>query len=311
MKNFLSFVLLFFLLALLSGCADKSQIVRDINSDLENQSVQLAIQVDSTSVDLLLEPVDTVGLLLTPAIRERKAKFYEVIFPEILFLGEIFPERIKWYGWGIGENGSECLAQLLFIYKVRLDNKLVAVIAVDNPNAQKVIGFSTRMDYVYSLDHAETEVSASRGKIATDSGYRKELGEKFGVEVSTLKEADYMYAMIENWHRVQGPRGEILTPLDEEKFLEVSRKNPAYTWSQKWVEKFSGSVYIDPVATGMNAFFETITAAGVKSQGWDFAYNGNSRVMALKAKYLIDMKFRGMQEMMARIIAQKKGGGVP
>jgi len=310
MKNFLKyFTILFFVVALLSGCADKSQVLRGVNSGMEaSQNDSSEVQLSNVTIDLLIEPPDAVGLLLTPAIRERKAKFYEVVFPEILFLGEIFPGRIKWFGWA-SDGQQECLAQLLWIEKVRLDGKVVGVIAVDNPlPGMRVVGFSTRLNYVYSLDYDETEISSERGKIVAVSEYRKEMTEKYGVEISTLKNADYMYSIIEHWNRVEGPRGEILTPLKKEDFDKISQKNPAYSWSQKWVENFSGTISIDPIQMGVVAFMETVTAAGVNSQGWDFAYRGDSRAMAVKSKHLIDVKFAGIRALVKKI---SENGGTP
>src|SRR4030065_1978407 len=88
-----------FVAAILHGCAARDSIIKGYANDQKPDF--------NSYSNLLLEPVDTVGVLETPALRDGTMGFYEIIFPEILFLGEIFPGRIKWYGWGAEEKGKE------------------------------------------------------------------------------------------------------------------------------------------------------------------------------------------------------------
>lgn len=289
-----AFVFLVFVFAILSGCAATNQIVKNANTGNPGLS----------EINLLLEPVDTVGLLETPQFHQGKTKFYEVVFPEILFLGEIYPGRIKWYGWAVDSRGNEHLVQMLWIYRIRLNGKLVGVVSIDGYDESvggKLIGLSTRMSYAYSLDEKETEVPISRDKFNASVECRKKIVNEVGIEIAALKEADYMLPLIQNWNRVEGPRGVILTPLDEEKFKSIAKINPAYSYSQKWIKNNPGNIYFNPILTGMNEFFALIEAAGAQPDGWDFNRMGTSRTMALKAKHLIDVKFSAIKEILERM----------
>lgn len=88
--------------------------------------------------------------------------------------------------------------------------------------------------------------------------------------------------------------------------MKIAEKNPAYSYSQKFIEYSTASIYTDFVATGISLFFELVEAAGAPSKGWDFAYSGNSRIMALKAKHLLDVKLYGINEMIKKISENQK-----
>lgn len=291
-RKILECVFLVFVFAILSGCA-ANQIIK--NAKIGNPG--------SEEVNLLLEPVDTVGLLETPYLCQGKTRFYEVVFPELLFLGEIYPGRIKWYGWAVDSGDNEYLVQLLWIYRIRLSGKLIGVVSIEGYEGNiggKLIGLSSRKSYAYSLDEKEKEVPISWDKFGKGFEYRKKIVEEVGIEIATLKKADYMLPLIQNWNRVEGPRGVIITPLNEEKFKSIARINPAYSYSQKWIKNNPGSISLDPIATGMGELFALIEAAGAQSDGWDFEHKENSRMMALKAKHLIDVKFSAIKEILER-----------
>lgn len=288
----IGFLVLFFI-----GCAARDQIVKNIQNDSEMMPKQ---------IDLLLEPVDTVGILETEFLKKGETSFYEVTFPEILFLGETFPGRIKWYCWFIENRGNEFLAQLLWTYRVRLNSKVVGVVSIEGEKNKtkegKITCLSTRSSYAYSIDESEKEIPILREKFNDDPKYRQEIALKVGIEISTLKKADYMYSIINQWNRATGPRGIILTPLTKEKFDDVAVINPAYSNSQKAVENFSATfIPLDPIATGVTWFMEFANASGIPSQGWDFDHKEDHRIMAVKAKHLIDVKFQGIEKMMDEI----------
>lgn len=286
-------VFLLVLVAVLAGCASGSQNIRGFQNE--------KVSDFSAYSNLLLEPVDTTGMLETSFLRERKTTFYEVTFPELLFLGEIFPGRIKWYGWVVDKDGRENLAQLLWVYRVKLSGKLVGVLAVEGDEKDmvdpKAVGLSTRLKFAYGLNDKETEVAINSKHFASDPVYRAKIAREHGIALKGLKKADYMYPLINKWNRSEGPRGIILTPLKREQFLQVAEINPAYTYSQKFVENVTGTIFfLDPIATGASAFFDLVRPLNVSSKGWDFDNITSRRTYAVAAKHLVDVKYSGMRK---------------
>lgn len=261
---------------------------------------------------MLLEPVDTVGIMETPALLNGTLGFYEVVFPEILFLGEIFPGRIKWYGWVADENGNEYLAQLLWVYRVKLSGKLVGVLAVEGGEKEmvnpKAIGLSTRFKFAYSLDEKETETAINQKEFVSNPDYRKKIVREQGIPLKGLRKADYMYPLVDTWDRVKGPRGFILTPLKEKQFLQVAEINPAYTYSQKLAEYSTGTIVpLDPIATGVSAFFDLARSLNAPVKGWGFDNKLDRRAYAIVAKHLVDVKYAAIAEQLRKIEKECKG----
>ena len=93
-------VFIVLILGIVSGCAAKMEVKNAVlvYPISHSQKVQ--------KVDLLLEPYETLGLLLTPAIRKGDITVIQGIFPDILF-GEYYPGRVRWNGWAVQEDGKE------------------------------------------------------------------------------------------------------------------------------------------------------------------------------------------------------------
>lgn len=297
-----NFFVMIIAIAVLSGCASTGQIVKNYDNSYNTKK----------EINLLLEPVDTTGILETPALRERRVSFYEFVFPEILFLGEIYPWRLKWYGWAV-VGDKEYLAQLIYIHKISLTGKLIGGLMIDGIpdelSGGKVVGFSTRMDFVYGLDVAETETSVIeiRNDLLAGKEKRRETVEKYGIEIRRLPKADYLLEIIGNWNRFETERGPILSPLTEEQFKAAARENPAYSYSQKYVKSMKGNVAPDPIAIGVSAFFDLVSAAGADSGGWDFGSKENKRYSALRNKYLFNTKQLVIEKLNDKLQKCKEG----
>lgn len=298
----LRFVVFIFILAILSGCASTGQIVKNYNSPYETKK----------EINLLLEPMDTTGILETPALREGKVSFYEFVFPEILFAGEIYPWRIKWFGLAV-VGDKEYLAQLIYLHKASLTGKLIGGLMIDGTAEEhsggKVLGFSTRMAYAYGLDVAETEIHALewREDLLSHSKKRQEMVEKHGIEIKRLPKADYLREIIGNWNRYETDRGAILSPLTEEQFKKTAALNPAYSYSQKYAKNMKGNLAPDPIAIGVSAFFDLVSAAGADAEGWDFGSKENKRQAALRSKHLFNIKQNVIDELNKKLKKNTEG----
>lgn len=296
------FVVALIAISILSGCASTGQIVNNYNNPYDAKK----------EINLLLEPVDTTGILETPALREGKVSFYEFVFPEIVYSGEIYPWRLKWFGWAVvGE--KEYLAQLIYLHKVSLTGKIIGGLMIDGTadelSGGKVVGFSTRMDFGYGMDSAETEIKMgeTRKDFLSDGSMRKEVVEKNGIEIKRLPKADYLLEIISNWNRYETKRGPILSPLKKEDFYEISRKNPAYTYSQRYIEIMKGNIAPDPIAIGMSTFMDFANAAGADTKGWDFGSTENKRYSAIRNKFLFQTKQNVINKLNERLQQCKEG----
>ncbi|MEI6807021.1 MAG: hypothetical protein WCK49_11070 [Myxococcaceae bacterium] len=300
-------VILAMVVALLSGCAATNQRVTDIQSVATTQ-VKTG---DSKELDLLLEPVDTVGILETQALRDRRVSFREVVFPEILASGELYPGRLKWFGWCVCR-GREFLAQLVLSPKTSLSGKFIGVVVIDGTEEEiaggQLVALSTRFEFLYPLNLKETEIKVlNKDEILSVSKKRQEIILAQGIEVDQLPKADFFLEVINSWNRVETKRGWVLTPLSEEQFDYVSRINPAYTHSQKWVKSMHGSIALDPYSTAVGMLFDQVNAIGIQPEGWDFGSHSDRRVAAEINKHLLDRKQSVIIELNRRL---KASGGL-
>jgi len=312
MKNFLNFVVSFFAVAVLFGCAATDTKLKDFHSPLAME-MSVATGENDGEINLLLESVDTVGFFETPSFRRGEVIFRDVIFPEILFCGEMSPGRLRWIGLAIGDDESEHLAQLVYS-RASLKGKLIGTIMIDGiekdfAGGARIGVFSTRFHYFYPLDIKETEIVVeNREDIITSHTARQKLVRENGIRISRLPQARTLSReQILSWNRVEGPRGVIYTPLAEKEFSEVARINPGYSHFQRWIASTNGSVSLDPYGMAINLLFEQIRAAGLKSDGWDFSSRIDRRQSAVMYKALSNIKQSVIDEL-NRIQIQ---GGAP
>lgn len=274
----------------LSGCATKSNLMSDVHS---SDATVSSTTSKSGQIDLLIEPVDAAGIRETQNMRDGKFTTRRIVFPEMLAAEELFPGRVSWFGW-LANKGREFLVQLVLEPGNSLRGQMLGVAVIDGTEEEirggKMIGFSTRIRKLYSLKHTEDEFTVeNRDELLSNSKKRQELVMKNGVEVDQLSRADDFLTEISSWNRVDGKRGWMLTPLTEKQWDYVSRINPAYSHSQKWVASTHGSISV-PYATVINLFFEQIYATGVKPEGWDFDSVANNQITGQRIKFILNRK---------------------
>jgi hypothetical protein len=292
----------------LSGCATKTNVVSDVQSSDKTSVPTEAGKIGQ--MDLLIEPVNAAGIKETQKMREGNFSTRRIVFPEMLAAGELFPGRVSWYGWLVSK-GKEFLVQLILEPGNNLRGQLMGVALIDGTEQEiaggKMMGFSTRIKKLYSLKYTEDEFAVEkRETLLSDSKYRQEIVEKYGVEVDQLPRADEFLNEFVLWNRVEMKDGWMLTPLTQSQFDYVARINPVYSHSQKWVASTHGSISLSPYGTLANLFFEQIYATQVKPEGWDFDSVSSNAISAQRIKFILDRKQAVIDELNRQLKQQQK-----
>ena len=275
------------ILGIVSGCAAKMEVKNAVlvYPISHSQKVQ--------KVDLLLEPYETLGLLLTPAIRKGDITVIQGIFPDILF-GEYHPGRIRWNGWAVQEDGKEFFAQILFSTIDYSGYFLETVIIDGNPEANaRAVGLSSLVDYAYDL--AGNEFPVETHGFLNNIGNRQQFVLKSGTKIGEMEKiptADFM-AILEKWNQYQTPKGVILSPLGEKEVKLIAGINPQYSFSEKLIGSGRGLLSPDYIGTSVGIALDIFRVANgsTSSIGWD--YNSqlpSRRNMGMTIEYISAMR---------------------
>ncbi|HBU25071.1 MAG TPA: hypothetical protein DEB07_02415 [Candidatus Moranbacteria bacterium] len=295
MKNFLkSIIVLFFIVALLSGCAGKELRVENV-STLENQ------------VNLLVQPHQSLGLEPTRAISRGDISAYMVVFPLKLF-GEYHPGRLRWNTWTILDDDSERFGQVIFS-GMHPSGKYFGTEVIDGQVfSGRTAILSSAVDCIYSP--YEKKLSVDRGKFLFDPAYRKkkilevntdENGNIFNL--SSLSRIDKFQDVIKTWKQIQYPEGYLLSPYGVDEVAKIRGINPQYSYFQKLVG--TGVFRINPIpdpigfaiCNSIGVAMDLIEAGDAPSTGWD--YNSeipNRRNMAFIVEYLLTLAQNEIQK---------------
>ncbi|TSD00955.1 MAG: hypothetical protein Athens071425_517 [Parcubacteria group bacterium Athens0714_25] len=286
MKNFLrSLTVIFFVVALLSGCAGKE--LRVENASLpENQ------------VNLLVQPHQSLGLEPTLAISKGDISTFMVVFPLKLF-GEYYPGRLRWNTWTILDDNSERFGQVIFS-GMHPSGQYFGTEVIDGQisSGQTAI-LSSAVDYIYSPYGRELPVE--RGKFLADPAYRKEKIREVNTDengnifnLSSLSRIEKFQYVIKTWNQIQYPEGYLLSPCGVNEVAKIRGINPQYSYFQKLIG--TGTFRINPIpdptgfaiCNSINVAMDLIGAGNAPSTGWD--YNSeipNRRNMAFTMEYLL------------------------
>ena len=262
MKRILNLFVLVVTVAFLSGCASQKLVLKGGNFST------LGYDKSSTKVtaDLMIEPYESLGVIMTPELKKGDVTVVRGQFPKILF-GEYGPGRIRWNGIAISQKGEMFFAQVIL---ERSDSCLVLIQGdpKEVSNA-KVIILSTLVDYGYDLEG--NEFTIDRGKfLENKKEYIARLVNEHGSSVSKLEKVHGFSWVLSNWNEYQTPKGRLLSPLGEEELKIIAAINSRYTYGEKLIASGKFSLSPDYIGTGVGLAIDLIRARGVPSAGWDY-----------------------------------------
>lgn len=279
-----------------SGCATNGINARI--SDLAINQPQKVVQ----KLEVKREPPYFIGVYDTNKVDVESGDFQARtgIFPEGL-KAELAPGRTTWYGWAIDSQGGEHLIQVVFTPwgQMITDSKgkdkvaLFATIVLDKAvEGGKVIAFSTMQEYVYDLLGENSDgVPLDWNKFQADYEFRKEFVEKYGTDLSDLKEAEYFYPVVKNWKKFSDSEGlEFHSPLSTEQVKEIARINPGCTYFQRLVSEGNWFVSPDLYSTGISAFFDLYRAGKSKPITWSRGSTISREDMLYVNRYLSEIE---------------------
>lgn len=263
--------------AILSGCATNTFMVKDLN-----------LESGVETLDFLIEPYQSLGITETASIKSGYVSVFRATYPEILF-GEYFPGRIRWNVLGADESGKEYFGQAIFS-GISVTGSFLFTIVLDGniPAGTKAIVLSTGLDYAYDLLGKEFQLN--RTKIG-DPSYRKDFILANGTRVSDMKMDEKFISMIKKWNLYDTPSGKLLSPLGEKEVKEIAGINPKYSYSEKLIGSGNFTLVADYIGTTVSFAIDLIRAQNVPSEGWD--YNSqlpSRRNMALIIKYALKIQ---------------------
>jgi hypothetical protein len=282
MRRWKSVVLASMIVILLSGCASSL----NMKAVLENDQIE-------SKINMLIEPYQSLGLKLTPAIKNQRAYVIQGVFPDILF-GEYYPGRIRWNAWVVAEDGREYSAQMIFS-GIDYGGNFVCLVVIDGkpPKDSRVVISSSLVDFVYDLAENETEVV--RQKFLNDPAYRRPIVLAKGTKIGDIKPATKFYEVIKSWNMYKTPEGILISPIGEKEVREIAGINPQYSFSEKFVGITHGAISYDVIGSAIQIGIEAFRSSNgsVPTMGWD--YNSqipSRRNMAFIIKYVSEMKQR-------------------
>lgn len=291
MKNFLrSLAIMFFAVALLSGCTSGLQ-VKDINSSQTQQDGQ---------VDILVQPHQSLGLEPTPAICRGDISTYLIAFSPRMF-GEFYMGRIRWNTWTILDDGSERFGQVIFSGMHPSGQYFGTEVIDGQVSSGQTAILSSAADYIYSPYGRELPVE--RGRFLSESVYRREKVIEVNTDengnvfnLSSLSRIEGFQQEIKTWNQIQYPEGYLLSPYGVEEVAKIRGINPQYSYFEKLIG--TGKFRVNPIpnpagfaiCNSINVAMDLIGAGSAPSTGWD--YNSeipSRRNMAIIMEYFLTL----------------------
>ena len=245
----------------LNGCASQKLVIKSSHFNTFGYDKSTA-----NVADLMIEPFESLGVIITPEIKKGDVTVVRGKFPTILF-GEYGPGRIRWNGVAISLKGEMFFAQIVL---EKSDSYLALIQGDKNEVANsKIIIMSTLVDYGYDL--GGNEFAIDRGKfLENKKDYIARLVNERGSSVSNLEKVKGFSRILSNWNEYQTPKGRLLSPLGEEELKTIASINPQYTYGEKLIASGRFSLSPDYIGTGVGLALDLIRARGVPSTGWDY-----------------------------------------
>lgn len=259
-----------------------------------NPAVYSGSGMTDKSVDLLAEPIDTVGLLETSAMRTGLYTVYDACMPEELLNKEFFPDRLKWFGWAVNPVGREYLAQIIFRPAGTLKDGRVyfkGLLVVDGTPEMhagaKVLVFSTRLTKAFAPDYGQKEF-----KMVDDTEFGSNLLKRLafvkahGALIDQFPLAAWAKEELAGWKRFSFPRGFLLSPWELADVRKTAGINPGYTFEQRHIAHGKHAISTSPMATVMGLASDIWRAARADTSGWDEDSPQNQKIIEARKKYL-------------------------
>lgn len=270
-SNVLRMVVFFLaMVLLLSGCAGKQAKINLVTAD-KASSV--------SGRNYLIEPVDSMGLTVTDAIRKGEVTIFHGIFPNILG-GEYIPLRICWHGDTVQmSDGKEFFTQYMLTMP-EFGGSLTWTIVMDgHPDETAVtVAFSSLVEYLYDALGKEI-VLPSQSDFANKTEDRKKFVLEHGTPIKDLKRVSFREFLkaVGEWNVLKTSKGDVLTPLTKEALSLIAETNPQYAeWEKLLSENHTSLFYGDPISLGVYNALEAyrtvhkVQSGGVPSIGADF-----------------------------------------
>jgi hypothetical protein len=244
-----------FIVTILSGCATNQFMLKGVNQNGEKKDM-----------DFRMEPYQTSGLLLTPALKNREATIVLGTFSKRLLNGEWMVGRLTWKAFGVDTSGNEYAGQYLFSGATSRGIRLgTLVMDVKNRDDVKAIVTSTELEYGYDiLSGNEFRLDL---KFRSDPEYRRQVILKNGTRLGDMNRVTDFYEIISKWNRYQTPEGILLSPLGESDLKFIASINPQYSYLEKFVGSARVSVSADYISTSVGLGVDVAHTFNVASTG--------------------------------------------
>lgn len=301
-RSYCWFIVMMMVIA--SGCAStKMQTNMQFDPRMyAADTKEMKMETAKAVADYLLEPIDSTGFRETEPMRKGIMTTREVVLPERLLAGELYPGRIRWNAIAITPDGREFFAQVGYVFRTLVLKtgtvRFIGGMFIDGTEADladaKIIGISTKGSFGYDLSATEKEFPVDWKRFKSEPAYRNQLTLTNGTPVASLRPAEYLIPMVNGWNRYTSERGHLLSPLGEREIKEIAGINPKYSYSQKWADTGKMVISTDPIGTGTGILIDLFKAAISSSKGWDFE-SRDKKNDEIRAKYLEETKARAMQ----------------
>lgn len=269
MKSWNLIFMMLLVIVSLSGCSSIKP------TTVENVNYVETLQEENDEVELLSDRQYYMGLEETPGIKKGKYRSVQMIMNQTL-LTEIFPGRVRYLAWVVNPSGKEFKAQALFAGLNHTLKPHVSVIidgykSLGLVDESKVILLSTGFTYVY--DAGGTEYRIDNKKFSDDPKYRREIVEKYGEEIGSLRsvEGDIVKDIKNNWGYFQFGKRRFYSPLSEVQVREVAARYPSdYKIVDKYITNARAAVVFDPYSMGVSTALDVYKTLTAPSTGADY-----------------------------------------
>lgn len=284
-------VLLFVVLAVLSGCASNGMHIKNGPENL------------GPKFDLTMHPELSVGVRITPDLEAGNVTVIEAPMHDSQVGGEMFPGRFNFPGWVRSKKGQEGFAQFVltgnyptgeFMSFAVIDGKLLDV------KSAKYLPLSSRADYTW--DKNGNIISIDRAQFYKDTAYREELVQKYGIPIGSRRLVRGFDKTIKSWNRYETKYGEIYSPYSEEDVKVIASINTGYTGLEKLILRNRAVISINPIEMIYRASLTVFRAMRGKSQGWDLNSELPTRMqMAVIVEFIGKFRMELIRELNKKI----------